>query len=47
VKGLNRPRLIGLPGRPCRCGAKAEEDSRLCRKCRDRQRWRRRKAWRR
>ena len=32
--------------RHCRCGASCESTKSRCRKCRDRARWYRRKAWR-
>ena len=34
-----------VDGRRCECGALAESDSRLCRKCRSRTRWLRRRTW--
>jgi hypothetical protein len=38
----NRP--LGLGGQRCECGALTENRSPLCRKCRNRARWLRRKA---
>jgi hypothetical protein len=35
---------VNLDGRRCECGALAD-DSRLCRKCRSRARWLRRRIW--
>ena len=37
---------IGLHQDHCRCGALRETASTHCKKCRDRSRWYRRKAWR-
>jgi hypothetical protein len=39
-----RTRKINLTGRRCPCGAAAEEGSPICRKCRHRKRWLRRKG---
>jgi hypothetical protein len=40
---MTRIRPINLAGRRCECGALAEDGSPVCRKCRNRARWLRRK----
>jgi hypothetical protein len=43
---MTRNRPINLDGRRCECGALTENGSPVCRKCRSRARWLRRKNWR-
>jgi hypothetical protein len=46
VISITRNRPINLNGRRCECGALTENGSLVCRKCRNRMRWLRRKTWR-
>jgi hypothetical protein len=43
---MTRNRPINLDGHRCECGAQTESGSPVCRKCRSRARWLRRKNWR-
>jgi hypothetical protein len=43
---MTRNRPINLNGHRCECGALTEKGSPVCRKCRNRMRWLRRKSWR-
>ena len=43
---MTRNRPINLGGRRCECGALTDNGSPVCRKCRNRARWLRRKNWR-
>jgi hypothetical protein len=43
---MTRIRPVNLDGRRCECGALAENGAPICRKCRNRARWLRRKNWR-
>jgi len=43
---MTRNSPINLDGLRCECGAQAENGLPICRKCRNRARWLRRKNWR-